>query len=157
MDLILRRATLEDLDIIQKLNNELCKYETKNGFDSYISDWSLSDTSKEYFTYMIESEYIIVAEMQGKIVGYLAGSTHKDETYSYYDGITAELDNMFIYEEYRKFGIGTRLVDSFVVWCREQGAKRIMVTASFGNVNTINFYKKNGFDNINITLRKEID
>ena len=32
-----------------------------------------------------------------------------------------------------------------------------MVTASFGNVNTINFYKKNGFQEINVTLRNEID
>lgn len=51
MNLTIRNANIEDLQTIQNLNNELCKYETKNGFDSYIEDWSLSDVSKEYFEY----------------------------------------------------------------------------------------------------------
>jgi GNAT superfamily N-acetyltransferase len=106
---------------------------------------------------MIKEEFVIVAEIDNNVVGYLAGSTHKDETYSYYEGITAELDNMFIMEDYRKFGIGSKLVNSFLNWCKSQKAKRVMVTASVGNLNTINFYKKNGFTEINVTLRNEID
>ena len=157
MNLTIRNANIDDLQTIQNLNNELCKYETKNKFDNYIEDWSLSDVSKEYFEYMIKEEFVIVAEIDNNVVGYLAGSTHKDETYSYYEGITAELDNMFIMEDYRKFGIGSKLVNSFLNWCKNQKAKRVMVTASFGNVNTINFYKKNGFQEINVTLRNEID
>ena len=54
-------------------------------------------------------------------------------------------------------GIGSKLVNSFLTWCKDQNAKRIMVTASVGNLNTINFYKKNGFQEINVTLRNEID
>ena len=157
MNLVIKKATLDDLETIQHLNNELCKYESNNHFDSYIEDWSLSSVSKEYFSYMIENEYVIVAIIDDTIVGYLAGSTHKDETYSYYEGITAELDNMYIIDKYRKLGIGTKLINSFIDWCHNNNSKRIIVTASFDNINTINFYKKNGFNNLNITLRKELD
>ena len=157
MNITLKKATIEDLSIIQNLNNELCKYETINKFDNYIEDWSLSDISKEYFEYMIKEEFVVVAKVENEIVGYLAGSTHKDETYSYYEGITAELNNMFIMEKFRKYGIGSKLVNSFFNWCKEQNAKRVMVTASFNNINTINFYKKNGFKEINVSLRYEFD
>jgi len=98
MNLTIRNATIDDLKTIQNLNNELCKYETKNHFDSYIEDWSLGDVSREYFEYMIKEEFVVIAEIDNHVIGYLAGSTHKDETYSYYKGITAELDNMFIKE-----------------------------------------------------------
>ena len=39
MNLIIRNASIDDLQTIQNLNNELCKYETKNNFDSYIEDY----------------------------------------------------------------------------------------------------------------------
>ena len=35
MNLTIRNANIEDLQTIQNLNNELCKYETKNKFDKY--------------------------------------------------------------------------------------------------------------------------
>jgi len=82
---------------------------------------------------------------------------YHDETYSYYEGLTAELDNMFIKEDYRKFGIGSKMMNAFLDWTREQGAKRVLVTASIGNVNTIKFYEKHGFDKLNVTLRKELN
>lgn len=156
MNINIRKANLDDLLVIQELNHSLFKYEIENNFDNYIEDWSLGDMSKDYFECMIQEEFVILAEINGDVVGYLAGSLNKDNTYSYYEGLTAELNNMFIVKEYRKYGIGSKLVSSFLSWCNEQEAKRVIVTASIGNTNTINFYKKNGFEEINITLKKEI-
>ncbi len=155
-ELVIRRATIDDLKDIQKLNNGLFEYESEMGLDTYIKDWALGDESKEYFTGLINDEFVIIAELDMKVVGYLAGSLYRDATFSYYEGLTAELDNMFIIEEYRKFGIGTKLINSFIEWCKNQGAKRILVTASIGYKNTIKFYEKCGFKDINITLRKDL-
>ena len=153
---VLRQASVGDIDTILTLNNNLCKHEMESGFDTYIPDWSLSEVSKEYFMDMILNQYVVLALVEDSIVGYLAGSIYSDGTYSYYEGTTAELDNMYIEPSCRSMGIGSMLIDSFEQWCKTKGASRIMVTASSKNALAQCFYKKNGFSDINVTLKKEL-
>ena len=63
---------------------------------------------------------------------------------------------MFILNSYRKFGIGSKLIYEFENWCKENQVKRMMVTASIDNESAQRFYRKNGFKNINVTLKKEL-
>ena len=156
MNLIIRKAFVEEVDKIQHLNNELINFEMEQGFDNYVKDWALSEESKEYFIDLIKNQYVVVAEVENKIVGYLAGSIYKDLSYSYYEGLTAEANNMFVKAEFRAHGIGRKLFLSFIEWCKSNNAKRIMVTASSENANAIKFYKSIGFENINLTLKKEL-
>jgi len=156
MNLTIRKAFVEEVDQIQQLNNELIHFEMEQGFDKYIKDWALSEESKEYFLDLIKNQYVVVAEVDNKIVGYLAGSIYKDLSYSYYEGLTAEANNMFVKAEFRAHGIGRKLFTSFIEWCKSNNAKRIMVTASSDNANAIKFYKSIGFENINLTLKKEL-
>ena len=156
MDLKIRKATIKDLKTIQTLNNELFKYEESRDLDHYIEDWPFGKSSAEYFGDLIKNQFVIIAEVDKNPVGYLAGSIYEDDTYSYYEGVTAELENMFIDEDYRHFGIGSKLVNSFFDWCKQKSAKRIFVTATLGNDNTIAFYRKHGFKDLNITLEKQL-
>ena len=156
MNIILRNATLQDLPIIQHVNNLLFEYETENGFDNYISNWALGEESAEYFSELIQNQFVIIAGTEKEPVGYLAGSIYQDNTYSYYEGKTAELENMLVVEKYRKFGIGSKLVNAFLKWCKDNSARRVLVTATIGNETAISFYKKNGFKELNITLKKEL-
>lgn len=64
-DLIIRRATIEEVEIIQQLNNNLINYEMEEGFDTYIKDWALSEESKEYFLDLIENQFVVVAVIGG--------------------------------------------------------------------------------------------
>ena len=152
----IRKATIDDLPTILTLNNKLFKYEMDRDLDNYIPNWAFGKESTEYFSDLIENQFVIIAEIDNNPIGYLAGSVYLDDTYSYYEGKTADLDNMYIEEEYRHFGIGSKLVNSFFEWCREKQAQRIFVTATLGNDNTISFYKKHGFKELNIELKKEL-
>ena len=69
--LIIRRAEIKDVQAVQHLNNALINYEIENGFDNYIKDWALSEESKNYFLDLIKNQFVVVAEVDGKIVGYL--------------------------------------------------------------------------------------
>lgn len=153
MEIKIKKATLKDLKIVQELNNGLFKYEEQNGLDKYIEDWPLSKQGAEYFADLIENQFVVIAYCDDKPVGYLAGGGDNGD--SYYEGTTCELENMFVCEEYRKFGIGTKLVNAFFDWCKTKNAKRCFVTATIGNDNTINFYRKKGFVDLNITFKKE--
>ena len=150
----IRKATENDLLIIQTLNNKLFEYEMNRALDKYIPNWAFGKESAEYFSELINNQFVILAEVDNKPVGYLAGSIYLDDTYSYYDGRTADLGNMYVEEEYRHFGIGSKLVNSFFEYCKGKKVKRIFVTATIGNDNTIAFYKKHGFSELNVELKK---
>jgi len=156
MEINIKRATLNDLKTIQTLNDKLFKFEMENRLDSYVETWPFSNNAEDYFNNLIENQFVAIAECDNNVAGYLAGSIYQDETYSCYEGITAELENMFVEENYRKYGVGSRLIEHFNDYCKMNDVKRIIVTASFGNNDAINFYKKNGFNDYNIQLRKEL-
>ena len=58
---------------------------------------------------------------------------------------TKALGVLDILEEYRKYGIGSKLVNELKTYCRSLGIQELKVTASYKNVNAINFYKKQGY------------
>jgi len=154
MEINIRIANINDLSYIQELNNSLFELEFNNFDDTLKVGWPFEKEGKEYFEYMINSQIIFIAQAEEKIVGYLAGTICKEV--SYITESFAELDNMYINEEYRRFGIGTLLINEFKKYCKEKNIQNIKVTASAKNNKAINFYMKNGFEDYNITLKYKI-
>ena len=153
-DIIIRKTTIEDLRIIQELNNSLFELEKENYDSTLIKDWPLTEVGKEYFTDLINNSYVIVAELDNNIVGYLAGTIN--EKGSYEEVQYGEINNMFIKDEYRGLGIGNSLINSFKDYCKSNNINNLKVTASFKNKDAIEFYKKNGFDEFDLTLTTRI-
>jgi len=153
-NIIIRKANIEDLIKVQELNNNLFELEFNNFDDTLKVGWPFEKEGKEYFENMIKNNIVFVAEVEEKIVGYLAGSIC--EQTSYITETFAELDNMCIDDEYRRLGIGTLLMDEFKEYCKENKVQNIKVTASAKNSRAIQFYMKNGFEDYNITLKYKI-
>ena len=63
---------------------------------------------------------------------------------------------MFIDNSYRGNGIGKKLMDNFKNYCRANGIENLKVVASAKNINAINFYIKNGFEEFDVTLTQKI-
>ena len=146
MNKLIRKATLEDLKDIQSLNNDLFKLEKANYDTTLIPNWPLSDKGKEYFTDLIENHYVIVATEKEEIIGYLAGSIN--EKGSYTEIQYGEIDNMIVKDEYRGSGIGKELINNFKEYCKSNGINNIKVMASYKNRNAVEFYHKNGFEEL---------
>lgn len=150
----IRKATIHDLTSIQTLNNNLFELEYKNFDDTLKTGWPFEKEGEEYFTDMINNEIVFVAKDDEKIIGYLAGSIC--EQVSYITETFAELDNMCIDDEYRRFGIGTMLINSFKEYCKEKEIQNIKVTASAKKSRAIEFYTRNGFEEYNVTLKFKV-
>ena len=153
-DLTIRIAHINDLEYIQELNNELFKLEKENYDPTLVSNWPLTEEGKKYFEDLINNHYVVVATINNEIVGYLAGSIN--EKGSYEDVQYGEINNMFINDNYRGYGIGKKLINSFKDYCKERNINNLIVTASSKNINAINFYKNNGFNDFNLTLTMNI-
>ena len=147
----IRRAEEKDLEKIQYLNNELFDLEISN-FDEYlIKDWPLSKEGREYFENAIKNDFVVVAENDGEVVGYLLG---EESDIPYYNFKIAELCNMCVSQKYRCKGIGSLLFAEFEKFYKMKGVTHFTVTASFKNENAKSFYRKMGFVEANSTFVK---
>ena len=93
-DIVIRQATLNDLQSIQNLNYELFKLEKENFDSTLIVDWPLSEEGKQYFEELINNEYVIIATENEKIIGYLAGTINEKGSYELIQ--YGEINNMLV-------------------------------------------------------------
>lgn len=154
MNIVIKKADISNLKDIQSLNHKLFELEYNN-FDSALKvGWTYEEEGTRYFENMINNEIVYIAIDDDKIIGYLAGSVNIEN--SYVTKSLAEVDNMFILEEYRKYGIGSKLMNQFKEYCVKNNIEELKVTASAKNHNAIEFYKKNGFEEFEITLKQSL-
>lgn len=152
--IVIRKATLKDLQTIQQLNHMLFILESEKFDDTLITDWPLSAYGEEYFKTAIENDIVLVSIVDDKIVGYIIGSLNTEGTYN--NMKQAELNNMYVCEEYRSMGIGTELFNQLKKICIQNSIQEIKVVADYKNIKGINFYKNNGFEEAEITLKQKL-
>ncbi|OGK17096.1 hypothetical protein A2774_01950 [Candidatus Roizmanbacteria bacterium RIFCSPHIGHO2_01_FULL_39_12c] len=152
--LIIRRAKPDDIENLQKLNQEVFidnhKYD-----DDLRMDWAISEKGKKYFTRLVKDKnsVCLMAFADGKPVAYIACGL-KD--FDYRKSKNLELQNMGTIPEYRSKGIGSKLIMKVKEWGKRQGFKRIYVNSYFHNHRAIKFYKKNAFAEIDLSLEMKI-
>lgn len=153
MEIEIKKADITYLKDIQNLNNQLFELEY-NKFDPALRvGWTFEEDGEKYFNDMLNNEIVYIALDKENVIGYLAGSINIQG--SYVTKSLAEVDNMFVLEKYRKYGIGSKLINKFKEECLQNRIEEVKVTAFAKNKNAINFYKKNGFNEFEITLKQK--
>ena len=157
MEIEIRKATIKDLENILDLNLKLFKKEHEEFDETLDCKWTKSEEGRKYFSRRIKKGdgCALVASVNGNVVGYLVGGFVKPESYRNVSKMI-ELEDMYVLNEFRSKGIGTKLYKQFLAWAKKKGAKRLRVTASTKNKRAIEFYKKNGFKDYDTTLEKDI-
>lgn len=156
-NITIRKAHLSDLEVIQSLNQELCKKEHNEFDDTIDPNYPFTSKGQTYFSFRLESpdSFSLLVICDEVAVGYLVGGIVETEDYRT-PLIVAEVENMYIKPEYRQGGIGSQLLQQFDDWCKKQNVQRIRYIASAANAKAIKFYKANGAEEISVTLEKEL-
>lgn len=132
MEIKIRRATLNDMEAVHQLVNELAIYEKEP--EAFVAP--LSAYQEDFKNGIFEVQ---VAETAGKIVGmvfyYMAYSTWK--------GKMLYLEDFVVAEEYRGKGVGQMLFDQFLQIAREKKCVMVKWQVLDWNEPAINFYEKN--------------
>ncbi len=151
----IREATEKDLTKILELNHKLFLFE-KSFAPYYNSEWPFKE-GKSYFKKRIKNKeegIVLVCEVKNKVVGYIAG--YIDE-YSFRTlNPIAEVENMYVEENFRGKGIGTKLIKKFIKLAKDKGAKLVKVSAFCKNTSAQRFYKHLGFSEVETVMEKVI-
>jgi GNAT superfamily N-acetyltransferase len=93
----------------------------------------------------------LLAEIDGRLAGGLNGSY--PELTPYVRQREARLNSLWVLPEHRGRGVGGLLVEAFLDWARERGARYAAVTAFAANPTAVRLYEKHGFGSHTVTLR----
>jgi ribosomal protein S18 acetylase RimI-like enzyme len=158
LKVVIEKASIADLEIIQKLNQELCTKENQEFDETIDPDYPFSEKGEEYFRSRIESAdgLTLLAKEGAVVVGYLVGGMVEPEDYRTVNSI-AELENMYVQESMRGKGVGGKLMSQFEDWCKERKVQIIRVVASAANIDAIKFYETHGSKKVSLTLEKNLD
>lgn len=154
-EVIIRRATIEELPRIQELSQELFYSDYPN--DPLLNrEWSFSEDGKDVFTKRIiePSRFCLLAEIDGEIIGYATGSILVVPAWRPVKRL--ELENLIVTEKYRGKRMGEKLSQAVFELAKSLGMQRVMVAAYATNERAIKFYKRIGFTPDTLQLEKEV-
>lgn len=154
MNISIRQATIKDVPLLQKLNQEVFveDFQYDNDLDM---DWAMGEKGKNYFTKAVSSDEsaCFVAEIESRATGYIAVG-HK--TTPFRKSSYLEVENIGVSPGFRSQGIGAELIKKAKDRGKERGYNHLFVNSYFHNHRAVEFYKRNGFAEIDLGLEMEI-
>lgn len=155
IDIEVRRADLEDLDLVTSLSVEYQRYMA--GPPIYMALPAIE--RREYHEKWLSnpSNALWLASYEEKVVSYLGvGSFSEDAAYIISDEKTASIAGAYTKEQLRGRGIGTTLLNQSLNWARSKGYERCAVDFEPENVLGSSFWLKH-FKPICFSLIRQID
>ena len=84
----------------------------------------------------------MVAKHEGNVVGMVTMQRLISSAEGDYIG---QIEDLVVKENYRKMGVGSRLINKMRALAQDHGYKRIQLAADIDNENALRFYSRRGF------------
>lgn len=144
-DIILRPASLDDVTLLAKMNQQLIIDENS------ANDMSLSQLERRMNGWLSSNRQAVIVERGGEVIGYLLYRHNVDEYYPYKNSIYVR--QFFILPSYRRRGIGQIAFEQIVSEYFPEGFA-IMLDVLESNPEGKAFWTKLGFEVYHVTMRR---
>jgi len=136
-DIIIREAKESDLLTIGKLTLELIEaMRNTEGIDIKLIAENCRNLLSE------ANSYILVAEIEGIVVGFVNFTTRKTILHR---GLSGLIDELIVAKSYRGKGVGKQLLSSVIEKSRQLGCCEVEVSSEKTNAKAREFYRQCGF------------
>lgn len=155
--MLIRNATKRDIQFIVKLVREMVDYHQV--IDKYYKACSSYDDREimSYYGSLIKDRNtkIVIAEENKEVIGYFMGAIEKAPQYIHPKRIGVIFD-AFIKKEYRKQGIGKKILKELLRWFKKKKVKHIELTVDARNKIGLRAWKKFGFFDFRLKMRLDL-
>lgn len=132
MDIIIRRADENDMDELYDMIREFAKFAGKSNKIS-LTKTELCNEQNSYVCFLAES-------IHNEIAGYVLFFP----TFHTWTGKGIFVDDLYVREDYRRLGIGTRLINTALDYGKENGCTKAQWDVDADNKDAIALYQKLG-------------
>lgn len=150
----IRKATIDDLPAIKELNKRIFIKNPKYDNDA-VENFAHTPQGEKYFKEAIRSKKgcFLIAEEGGQMVGYANG---EEKEASYRKSRYFEIDNLGVIPGKKRLGIGKKMLSAITNWVKKKGFQKIYLNCYAKNEEALNFYRSDGYSEIDICLEKKI-
>jgi amino-acid N-acetyltransferase len=144
MDIEIRAAREGDYKELMKL------------YDEFVEEDRYSGGNEDSFSEVLVSteNFIYVAEDKGKLVGFVTFSTRWVVRYP---TLIAEMDELYVKSEYRRQGLGSKLVEAILKKAAELGCSRMFIDTHIKHEAAQKLSQKMGFTHYGHHFVKDLD
>lgn len=149
-----RSANNKDIQALQVLHDVVFSDVLEYDADAKLN-WMDDENNKKYYINLLSNpeNLCIVAEDNDKLIAYITATpkSFEDRKSKY-----IEIQNLGVLNQYRKQGVGQQLVDQCLLWAKDKGYQKAYLRCYAKNTNALDFYVKNAFSPISISLEKNL-
>lgn len=152
----IRKGTMKDYESILKLLTQMEEVEVQLDSNLRIGYFN-TDEGKNSTKKALRKRNVIflVAEDDNNcVIGFIFGKLLREVWWNYRP--VAFINDFIVDSNYRRQGIGTKLVTEFENIAKQQGAFYIRLLAFPTNMPAVNFYKKHGLMEYSVYYQKKI-
>ena len=138
----LRRATEADLNSITRLfQDTILSVSAKDYTPEQVRVWVSVGNSTEKWQKRIREQYFLLAEIEGKLVGFASVSP------------SGYFDMLYVHKDYQKKGVARTLWNALEGYCRRKKISEVYTDAS---ITARLFFEKQGFE-LEVEQKKYLD
>lgn len=157
MGVQIRKAEKRDLDAIGALATKQVNYHVK--IDGYYKKSSVARSKriKKHLSKTMKKKttLFLVAEDNGKIIGYFIGFIVKSSPYLIPTRI-GKISEAYLDNKYRRRGIGSKMVKEYIKWFKKNRIKYIELYVDSRNLIGVSAWKKFGFKEYMKRMRMDL-
>lgn len=129
----------ELLDNIKPLWENLNLHHKYNSihFKEMFENFSFDDRKSKFINYPLLYIVLLQDAKTNQYIGYCISTINSN--------LIGEISSIYIEKSYRKYGLGTVLMDNSLNWLNTHKVKSKIIGVAAGNENAIEFYEKFGF------------
>ncbi len=155
MGYCIRRATVKDLDELVRLIKLLGDYH--HGFDADYRPGREMTEERKFLaqSFRKRNRRFYVAVSESKIIGFCSGEVLK-KSFIFRTRQVGHIQQTFIEPRFRHAGIGREFISLFITWFKSRGLTSVEITVDTRNKLGVAAWKRLGFKEYQLRLKKRI-
>lgn len=154
----IRRATDGDLSAVGALGAQLLRIHYEFDRDRFMRPGAGAEEGYAWFLgtqLAAEDALVLVAEVEGRIVGYLYAAVEPRNWKELRDE-AAFIHDILVAEGHRKAGIARVLIEASLAWAGSRGVPRVMLWTATPNEHARGLFEQLGFRPTMVEMTKEL-